>query len=147
MKIKHSSISDSIKDSELNRILEKISSGIELSKNEQVFLGKFPSIEEEDLISQSHLSLQKTHEIVNSLLKKSKKVICDLYDRDGKIGIQISSSEEFNGDYFLVNLRGGETFKLKDNYLYSIFYYISKDEYSLQIQGEYSEKLYVNNED
>jgi len=79
---------------------------------------------------------------VNDLISIGKKVICDLYDRDGKIGLQIVSiNDDIEGDFSIIKLKGEETFKLQDNFLYNLIYNIKKNEYSLQIQDEYFEKI------
>ena len=43
-------------------------------------------------------------------------------------------------------MRGNEKHTLEDRFLYNIIYNIKKDEYSLESQDEYFEKIEANNE-
>jgi hypothetical protein len=138
---------ESLKDSELNRILDKISDGLKLTNSEQTFLNKYDSIKEDDLKDFTHLSRETTYQKIRELLDLNKKVICDLYDRNGKIGLYIISiTNNYNEGTCTLNLKGGETTKLTDNYLYNLIYNIQKDEYSLEVQDEYFEKIPVKDE-
>lgn len=138
---------ESLKDSELNRILDKISDGLKLTNSEQTFLNKYDSIKEDDLKYFTHLSRETTYQKIRELLDLNKKVICDLYDRNGKIGLYIISiTNNYNEGTCDLNLKGGETTKLTDSYLYNLIYNIQKDEYSLEVQDEYFEKIPVKDE-
>jgi hypothetical protein len=44
-------------------------------------------------------------------------------------------------------MKGGEKHRLDDRFLYNIIYNIKKDEYSLQEQDEYFEKIEASNGD
>lgn len=138
---------ESLKDSELNRILDKISDGLKLTNSEQTFLNKYDSIKEDDLKDFTHLSRETTYQKIRELLDLNKKVVCDLYDRNGKIGLYITSiTNNYNEGTCTLNLKGGETTKMTDNYLYNLIYSIQKDEYSLEVQDEYFEKIPVKDE-
>ena len=138
---------ESLKDSELNRILDKISDGLKLTNSEQTFLNKYDSIKEDDLKDFTHLSRETTYQKIRELLDLNKKVVCDLYDRKGKIGLYITSiTNNYNEGTCTLNLKGGETTKMTDNYLYNLIYNIQKDEYSLEVQDEYFEKIPVKDE-
>lgn len=138
---------ESLKDSELNRILDKISGGLKLTNSEQTFLNKYDSIKEDDLKDFTHLSRETTYQKIRQLLDLNKKVVCDLYDRNGKIGLYIVSiTNNYNEGTCTLNLKGGETTKMTDNYLYNLIYNIQKDEYSLEVQDEYFEKIPVKDE-
>lgn len=138
---------ESLKDSELNRILDKISDGLKLTNSEQTFLNKYDSIKEDDLKDFTHLSRETTYQKIRELLDLNKKVVCDLYDRNGKIGLYITSIiNNYNEGTCTLNLKGGETTKMTDNYLYNLIYNIQKDEYSLEVQDEYFEKIPVKDE-
>jgi hypothetical protein len=138
---------ESLKDSELNRILDKISDGLKLTNSEQTFLNKYDSIKEDDLKDFTHLSRETTYQKIRELLDLNKKVVCDLYDRNGKIGLYITSiTNNYNEGTCTLNLKGGETTKMTDNYLYNLIYNIQKDEYSLEVQDEYFEKIPVKDE-
>ena len=136
---------ESLKDSELNRILDKISSGFNLTSNEKTFLNKYDYIKEDDLKDFTHLSRESTFHRVSNLLSQDKKVVCDLYDKDGKIGLYIISiNNNFQKVSCTINLKGGEFTHLSDSYLYNLIYNLKKDEYSLQTQDEYFEEIPVN---
>jgi len=136
---------ESLKDSELNRILDKISSGFNLTSNEKTFLNKYDYIKEDDLKDFTHLSRESTFHRVSNLLSQDKKVVCDLYDKDGKIGLYIISiNNNFQKGSCTINLKGGEVTHLSDSYLYNLIYNLKKDEYSLQTQDEYFEEIPVN---
>lgn len=81
---------------------------------------------------------------VNILLDYNKKVICDLVDRNGIIGLSIMSIIQGDFEYSTLLLEGME-FNVGDNYLYNILYDVKKDRYSLQYQGEYFEKVDILN--
>ena len=70
-----------------------------------------------------------------------------LSDRDGKIGIEIQSvHNNFADESCYVILKNGQKIELTDNYLYNMIYNIKKDEYSLESQDEYYEKIPVKDE-
>jgi len=84
---------------------------------------------------------------VKQLLDSQKKVICDLHDRDGKIGLQIIDIEnDIEKDFCKVILKEGVIAKLKDNFLYNIIYNLKKNLYSLTEQDEYFEKIEHSND-
>lgn len=139
---------DSIKDTELNRILDKISSGVKLTGREEDFLTKYDDIIESDLKDMSHLSKEVTFDKISELLKSSKRVICDLFDRDGRINDQILSIENnFESEFSTMLLKHGDKAKLHERFLYKIQYNFHNDTYSLQSQDEYCEKIGVKNDD
>ena len=72
-------------------------------------------------------------------INKKKKIWCDLYDKDGKIGDIIT--DVYKPQFKLI-LRHG-TYIMTDNFLYNITYNIKKDEYSLTKQDEYYEEIEV----
>lgn len=138
---------ESLKDSELNRILDKISDGLKLTGAEKNFLDRYDSVKEEDLKDYTHLSKDLTYQKIRELLDQNKKVICDLYDKNGKIGLYIISIENnYDEGTCTMNLKGGESSNLTDNFLYNLIYKSNKDEYSLQTQDEYFEKIPISND-
>lgn len=140
-------ISESLKEVELNEILDKISKKVKLSKREEDFLGKYNDIEDEELKDYTHLSRQNAFERIEKLLNGGKKIICNLHDRDGLIGLEIVKIyNDFENEVCILTLKNGENFKLKDNYLYNIIYNIKKDLYSLEKEDEYFEKIPVKND-
>lgn len=138
---------ESLKDSELNKILDKISDGLSLSSVEKEFLNKYDSLSDDDLKDFTHLSKDVTYQKIRSLLDRNKKISCDLYDKNGKIGLYIVSIEnQYNKGICIITLKGGETTTLTDNFLYNLIYNVKKNEYSLQSQDEYFEEIPVEND-
>ena len=82
------------------------------------------------------------------VLDDNKKVICNLFDKNGKIGMQIISIyNDYENEICILELKNGEKIDLKDNYLYNIIYNMQKDSYSLEAEDEFFEKIPVKNED
>jgi hypothetical protein len=137
-------IPESLKEMELNLILDKITKRVRLNGKEKSFLETYKDINDDDLKSFAMLSRLTTVEKINSLIDSKKKIICDLKDRDGKLGLQIVKIENLDEDEVsIINLKNGSTFKMKDNFLYNIIYNLKKDIYSLEASDEFYEKLKV----
>jgi hypothetical protein len=146
--ISYFNLRESLKEVELNQILDKISKKMKLTYGEESFLNKFGKVKDDDLKDYKMLSMQSTFDKINDLINNNKKVICDLYDKYGKIGIQIISIyNDYENEICILELKNGEKIDLKDNYLYNIIYNIQKDSYSLQAEDEFFEKIPVKNED
>jgi hypothetical protein len=141
-------LKESYKDSYLNDILEKIKIGIGLSDSEKNFINQYDHLIENDLRDLSHLSKNQVFEKICYFLDKNKNIICDLYDKNGKINDKILGiSNLFEDDCCLLTLKHGDVVKIFDRYLYKISYNIKKDQYNLELQGEYYEKINKDNED
>lgn len=140
--LKHFLLKESIKEIELNRILDKISNGENLTERESGFLDLYNQTQDSDYKDYSFLSRQLTIGIIQELLDKKRKIYCDLCDRNGKIGQLIKSIDKIT--YKLI-LRHDE-FIMEDKYLYNITYDMDKDCYSLTSQDEYHEEIFVKNE-
>lgn len=140
--IRHFLFRESVKEMELNKILDKVSKKKQLTDKEIIFLNLYQHTNEEDIKDYLYLSKNSTFQKITHLLEKKKKVICDLHDRNGKIGLEIIAIENnFEKEICLVNLKGGETHTLHDKFLYNLIYNVKKDIYSLQEQDEYFEKI------
>jgi hypothetical protein len=141
-------LGESIKEIEMNRILDKISKKVRITKREREFLDLYnqtSKIEDRDYMM---LSKNSTSKKVKELLEKDKKIICDLHDRNGKFGLQIIDiTDDFESEESLIIMKSDEKHKMHDKFLYNIIYNIKKNQYSLQEQDEYFEKLNVSNED
>ena len=141
-------LGESIKEIEMNRILDKISKRVRITKIEKEFLDLYnqtSKIEDRDYMM---LSKNSTSKKVKELLEKDKKIICDLHDRNGKFGLQIIDiTDDFESEESLIIMKSDEKHKMHDKFLYNIIYNIKKNQYSLQEQDEYFEKLNVSNED
>ncbi len=140
-------LDESLKEIRLNQILDKISKKIKLSKSEQDFLDHYDETTDDDIMDFKMLSKESTFSKIVELLESNKKVICNLIDRDGKIGIQIVQIyNRYDDETSIMTLKNGEKIKLKDNILYNIIYNTDKDEYSLEMEDEFFEKLPVKDE-
>ena len=131
----------SLKEIEMNRILEKIYKKIKISTKEKKFLDLYNRTTEEVGKDLMLLSKNATFRKTKELLDKGKKVICDLHDRDGRIGLEIlelnNDIESATCDIIMKN----EKQQLHDRFLYNIIYNSKKKQYSLQEQDEYYEKI------
>jgi len=136
---KHYVLKESIKDIELNRILDKISKGESLTIREDDFLNLYNQTQDSDLNDYAYLSRNLACDKVIDYLAKKKKIWCDLYDKDGKIGDIIT--DVYKPEFKLI-LRHG-SYIMSDNLLYNITYNMKKDEYSLTKQDEYYEEIEV----
>lgn len=140
--IKYYLLGESIKEIELNRILDKINSSKKLSDKEINFLNLYQHTRDEHMKDFMYLSKNSTYARIDDLLKEKKVVICNLHDKYGKFGLQIKDIENiFEEDVCTITMKGGEKHTLDDRFLYNIIYNIKKDEYSLQEQDEYFEKI------
>jgi len=141
-----SQMNESVKDDELNRILDKISEGKPLSAIEKKFLSMFDKSSEDDYKDFPYLTKNDAFDKIKDILSEGRKIICDLYEKN-KIGIEIVSVfNQFDSESCFIVLKDGERIELKDNYLYNIVYDIKNDEYSLQSQDKYYEKIPVKDE-
>ena len=144
--IKYYLLGETVKEIELNRILDKINSKKKLSDKEINFLNLYQITRDDDMKDFMYLSKNSTYDKIKDLLDKDRKVICDLHDRDGKIGLKVVDIEnDFEEDECILHLKGDETFVLEDKFLYNLIYNKKKDEYSLQEQDEYYEKIEASN--
>jgi hypothetical protein len=146
--IKYYLFNESVKEMELNKILDKVSNRKSLTARERNFLELYKTTREEDMKDFLYISKNSTFKKVSELLEIGKKVICDLHDRNGKIGLEITGIENnFEEDTCTVSMKGDEKHQLHDKFLYNLIYSIKKDQYSLQEQDEYFEKIESKNED
>jgi hypothetical protein len=140
-------IKESVKDDELNRILDKISKEEGLTDFERRFLNNYNSSSEDDYKDFLCLTKNDVFNRVRDLLEERRKVICDMYDKNGKIGLDIVSiHNDFDEDFCYIVLKNNDRITLRDNYLYNIIYDLKRDEYSLQTEEEFYEKIPVKDE-
>jgi len=145
--IKYYLLGESLREIELNRILDKIGKKKKLSERERNFLDLYQSTREDEMKDFMLLSKNATFAKVKDLLENNKRIICNLEDNNGKFGLVIISIEnDFDEDNCIIYMRGNEKHTLEDRFLYNIIYNTKKDEYSLESQDEYFEKIEANNE-
>ena len=83
--------------------------------------------------------------LIKEFIAKGIRVICNLTDRDGKIGEEILSIEsELDSEFSILKLKNGKFTKLHDKFLYNINFINKKNYYSLTIQDEYFEKIIID---
>ena len=146
-KIKYYLLGESIKEIEMNRILDKISKKLNLSTREKKFLYLYNYTKNEDNRDFMLLSKNMVVKKITDLLKKDKTIICDLTDRDGRIGLKIEDiNNNIENDFCRIVMKNGTTHNIYDRYLYNIIYNIKRDQYSLQEHDEYYEKIEANND-
>lgn len=135
-------LGESLKEIEVNRILDKVSKKLKITKKEKSFLDLYNYTNREEdkdfmLLSKSVVSVK-----IKELIDKSKKVICDLHDRDGKIGLEILDViNDYEKEESFVILKDTNKHTLHEKFLYNLIYNINKNLYSLQEHDEYFEKI------
>jgi hypothetical protein len=146
--IKYYLFKESVKNMELNKIKDKINKRKSLTKREINFLELYQStIKKEDLKDFLYLSKNSTFSKILELLESNIKVICNLHDRNGKFGIEIVKIENnFEEEVCIITMIQNEIHKLHDKFLYNLIYNIKRDEYSLEEQDEYFEKIESKND-
>ena len=146
--IKYYLFKESIKYMELNKIKDKINKKKSLTKRELNFLELYEStVKKEDLKDFLYLSKNTAFSKILDLLESGIKVICNLHDRNGKFGMEIVKIENnFEEETCTIKMIHDESHKLHDKFLYNLIYNIKKDEYSLEEQDEYFEKIESKND-
>jgi hypothetical protein len=139
---------ESFKEMELNRILDKMIKKSDVTNQEKNFLDLYNIVKDDDLKDYLYLSKNNTYNIIKKILDNNKEVICDLYDRDGKIGLKIVDIEnDFENETCILILKDKTKHILHDRFLYNLLYNGKKGNYSLQQQDEFFEKIPVKSND
>ena len=115
---------DSLKDIEMNKILDKLHKKFTLTSKEKKFLDIYSqsSGEDKDLM---YLSKNTTFKKIKDFISRGKKVICDLHDRDGKIGLEIKdATNNIEEEDCIIILKDNTTHKLHDKFLYNLIHYL-----------------------
>jgi len=145
--IKYYLLNESVKDMELNKIKVKVSKKKALTKRERDFLELYQATNKEDMKDYLYLSKNTTFSKILELLESKVKVICNLHDKNGKFGMEITKIENnFEEETCLVTMVHDEHHKLHDKFLYNLIYNIKRNEYSLEEQDEYFEKIESKND-
>jgi len=85
--IKYYLLGESLKEIELNRILDKIGKKKNLTDREKNFLDLYQTTREEEMKDFMLLSKNSACNRVGTLIENGKKVFCDLTDKNGKFGL------------------------------------------------------------
>ena len=119
--IKYYLLGESLKEIEMNKILDKISRKKKLTIREKNFLELYNETSEDDERDYMMLSKNVAFKRLKHLLDGGKKIICDLHDRNGKIGLQIIDLEnDIENEFCEIKLKDQSIFKLQDKFLYNI---------------------------
>jgi len=146
--IEHYLFNKSVKEVELNKILDKVLKKETLTLREKGFIELYNSTQEVIMKDYLYLSKNSTFKKITEILEIGKKIICDLHDRNGKIGVEIIGIvNNFEQETCSLTLKSGEKHNLHDKFLYNLIYNIKKDQYSIEEQDEYFEKIATENED
>ena len=140
-------INESLKEDRLNKILDKMSSGSTLSKTDKDFLDQYDKKTDSDVMDSRMLSRETTFEKIRSLLDENKRVICNINYIESDENQIVEIFNNFEQETSILTLSNNKRFKLKDNFLYNIIYNIDKDEYSLEVESEFYEKIPVKNDE
>lgn len=145
--VKYYFLRESLKEIEMNRILEKVSSKLKLTDRETRFLQLYNQTkigEERDFML---LSKNLVYRKVKDMLFSKRIIICDLKDRDGKIGQPITHIEnDIESDFCQIMMKNGQKMNLHDRFLYNLIYNMKREHYSLQEHDEYHEKIEAKND-
>jgi len=145
--IKYYLLGKSIKDIELNKILNKVRKDEDLTEREENFLRLYKSLNLNLNKDFMLLSKNTTFQKIEELLESNIKVVCNLHDRDGEMDdIIIGSSNEFDEDVCYISLKSKITKKLEDRFLYNLIYNDKREYYSLTSHDEYFEKIEIEND-
>jgi hypothetical protein len=144
--VKRYILRESVKEMELNRILDKISKKKVLDNRESNFLNLYNTTTDDDMKDYMFMSKNTTFDKIKKLLSNGKVVICDIHDRNGKIGLKIKSIENnFENEKCDMTMTNDEKYSLEDRFLYNLVFNQKRGEYSLQTQDEFYEKIPVKN--
>ena len=142
--IKYYILGESIKEIELNRILDKINTSKKLTKREKDFLDLYHATNNIDEKDYMYLSKETAFKKIRVLLENEYKVICNLKDRDGLIGYQILNVEnDIHRNTHTLFMKNDFKMIMPDNYLYNLMFITNKQYYSLECHDEYYEKLHI----
>jgi len=127
-------VKESLKDVELNRILDKINKKDGLNDYEEEFLNRFSNLTDDDIKDYMYLSNIDTIRRISSMISNGDVVKCGILENLGDI-ISI------DGNSILTK---NKSLELKDNFLYNL---IHKGGYwILFTQDEYFEKIPLRND-
>lgn len=139
--IQHYILGESLKEIEINRILDKICKKSKLTQKEKNFLDLYNQTQKLENRDYMLLSRSVVTTRIKELIDGRKKVICDLHDRDGKIGLEIIDVvNDFREETSKVIMKNCQH-ELHDKFLYNLIYNNKRNHYSLQEHDEYFEKI------
>lgn len=132
----------SLKESKMDEIISKKNKNKELTDREKYFYKLYRDTEfiDKDYMM---LSLNVAVTKIKKILAYKKHIICNLEDRDGKLGYKILDISYDKNDAIL-KLDKNLTHKMTDKFLYNILFDNKKQKYSLEEHDEYFEEINVD---
>ncbi len=135
-------------ESKINKIMTKISNKEILTNKERRILDIYQFIRKDDLRDFLFLSKNSTFTKIKDLLEKNFTIICNLHDKDGKFGERILTIEnKFEDETCSIEMEHGYQHFLHDKFLYNLIYNQDRNQFSLEEQDEYFEKIDAQNGD
>lgn len=130
------------KEDRLNDILDKMNRKKELTNFEKDYLKKYNDLDDNDYDDYFHLSKDGLFDKVENLLDDGIKILCEIDDNN--IGYINSIHDRFVEEESYVILDNDKKLFIKDNYSYSLVFNSDKNQYQLNIQDKFYEKLPVS---
>ena len=113
----------------------------------KIFKKKIVDSHQSEIKDYLYLSKNSTFKKITEILESGRNIICDLHDRNGKIGLEITGIlNNFEQETCTLTLKGGEKHDLNDKFLYNLIYNIKTEQYSIEEQDEYFEKIEKEND-
>lgn len=133
----------SLKEIEMEKILAKKRKNKPLSEREVNFYNLYLETTFID-IDYMMISKNEVYTKIKKILSLNKVIICNLRDRDGYLGYEIDDViNDYDDEYGIVIMKGDMRCKIEDRFLYNIVYNQKRDRYSLELHGEYFEKINI----
>lgn len=140
--VKYYLLGKSIKQIQMDKILDKISKKGKLTDKEKRFLDLYNQTSNDTFKDFMMISKNTAYKKVKLLINSGKVVVCNITDRDGKIGLPIKNIvNKFDENFCEMIVSDDTSHKLFDRYLYNLIYKPKKDRYSLEEHDEYYEKI------
>jgi hypothetical protein len=140
--LKYYLLGKSVKEMEIEKINNKIHKNIKLTDRESKFINLYYKTIKQDNRDYMYLSKNSSFNKIVELLENNIKVICNLQDKNGKIGLEILKiTNNYENEICNIVLDKNEKYHLHDKYLYNLIYNHKKEYYSLEEQDEYFEKV------
>lgn len=122
----------------VNHVLDKVSSGRRLTPRERAFMEIVKSHPHLDMVDHMLVSNTQAARKVTQMLDLGIGVVCNLRDRDGKMGAPVLSAE-VDGEHARIAIEGHLILDLKPSMLYDLTFSTSDFRYSLESDHEYYE--------
>lgn len=139
-------INESIKDKYLNYLLDKISDGNKINKDQTDFLNNFKDINDKYIKDYTYTTHFNTYLTIMDLLNNNTQILYKIKDNMDDFDQKINNISRDVDDKIYITLNNGNKKEIKDNFLYNLNFNIDTFEYSLSQQDEYFEKIPLKND-